>query len=205
MTSPDDPSRRAFSDYSSGGQYPTESFPPNQYPTSQPGFNRYPQPQNSSNKGLIVTLAVVAGIALLAVIGLVTWLLLGRSTAGPASSASPSAATAASEQPGSVEAPAPIPAPAPAPAAALPSTAQSCGSVYGSLNGYTTSAVGSSVTSCPFAEEVRFAYASTGPRGLSRLVTAVSPVTGTVYDMNCVANARVVTCAGGDNAVVYVY
>jgi hypothetical protein len=33
----------------------------------------------------------------------------------------------------------------------------------------------------------------------------VSPTTGRSYTMTCAANARLVTCTGGDGAVVYVY
>ena len=68
------------------------------------------------------------------------------------------------------------------------------------------SAAGSNVTSCPFAEEVRRAYASDGPKSSQqRVVNAFSPVTGQNYTMTCTANGGLVTCVGGNNAVVYLY
>ena len=65
---------------------------------------------------------------------------------------------------------------------------------------------GTSVTSCPFTKAVRDAlvehYLDTGE--LSGAITAFSPVTGQSYDMNCSDDGDVVTCRGGDNAVVHV-
>ncbi|AGT91865.1 MULTISPECIES: hypothetical protein [Rhodococcus] len=91
----------------------------------------------------------------------------------------------------------------PAPNESVPASAARCGSVF-SNNEFTTSAVGTSVTSCEFAEEVRYQYVSQGRRGGPVSISAVSPVTGTRYSMNCAGN-KVVTCTGGNNAVVYVY
>jgi hypothetical protein len=73
------------------------------------------------------------------------------------------------------------------------------------------SGVATTVTSCAFAENVRRAYFSQG----GPIVTAYSPVTGEVYDMQCqpgfiahlvggdtVASVR---CVGGNDAVVIVW
>jgi serine/threonine-protein kinase len=66
------------------------------------------------------------------------------------------------------------------------------------------------VTSCAFAEAVRSAYAANGAaqnatRDAPRTVVATSPVTGRSYTMNCLPEGPLVTCSGGENAVVYVY
>jgi hypothetical protein len=54
-------------------------------------------------------------------------------------------------------------------------------------------------TSCPFAQNVRDAYFSSGG---SSTVSAGSPVTGQVYTMNCTAGSPHV-CRGGNNASVF--
>lgn len=206
MTSPEDPYRQAY-----GAVPPTEQFPAasGAYPAPAP-YGSPPPPRGGTNPTVIVLLTVLT-IAVIGGVAALVWILAVRddTSAGstqPATSVATvteSAVAPGGAAPGAVPAPAPIPAPAPV--ASLPASASRCGSVYGTLAGYGSSAVGSTVTSCPFAEEVRLAYAQIGPRGGSRLITAVSPTTGNVYDMNCVANTAVVTCAGGDNAVVYLY
>lgn len=56
-------------------------------------------------------------------------------------------------------------------------------------------------TSCPFAQNVRYAYESSGGH---RHISAYSPVTGETYRMDCEPGADVaVVCTGGDNATVY--
>jgi hypothetical protein len=57
-----------------------------------------------------------------------------------------------------------------------------------------------SATSCPFAQNVRNAYNSSG--GASS-VDVFSPVTGTTYTMFCSGGIPTV-CRGGNNAVVYI-
>ena len=54
-------------------------------------------------------------------------------------------------------------------------------------------------TSCPFAQNVRDAYFTSGG---SSSVTAASPVTGQVYTMNCTAGSPHV-CRGGNDASVF--
>lgn len=65
---------------------------------------------------------------------------------------------------------------------------------------------GNSVTSCPFTGAVRDAfvdhYLDTGDTGGT--VRAHSTVTGKTYSMNCTDDGVVVTCRGGNNAVVHI-
>ncbi|MFC8527019.1 protein kinase [Nocardia sp. NPDC057227] len=68
---------------------------------------------------------------------------------------------------------------------------------------YSRTATGSGATSCGFAEAVQEAYSAAG--GTPQSVEAISPVTGRRYTMTCTPDGKVVTCTGGDNAVVYVY
>ena len=57
-----------------------------------------------------------------------------------------------------------------------------------------------------FADQVRIAYDASGPPSPTpRQIIAVSPVTGRSYAMTCAASATLITCTGGDNAVVCVY
>lgn len=89
---------------------------------------------------------------------------------------------------------------------ALPANAQPCPATAGPSGAFSRSAAGSPATSCPFAEQVRVAYAASGaPTALPRRIRAVSPVTGDVYEMTCATGASVATCTGGDFAVVYLY
>ncbi|WP_324194140.1 serine/threonine-protein kinase [Nocardia blacklockiae] len=91
--------------------------------------------------------------------------------------------------------------------AAVPAGATECQSGTAATGKYSKSATGSSVTSCAFAEAVREAYAqqAAGGSAAPSSVVAVSPVTGRSYTMNCTTSGRIVTCTGGENAVVYVY
>jgi hypothetical protein len=72
------------------------------------------------------------------------------------------------------------------------------------------SGIATSVTSCPFAENLRAAYLTQGGPD----VIAYSPVTGMYYNMLCSGGyiaqlpGRAVTsvrCQGGDNAVVVLF
>lgn len=63
---------------------------------------------------------------------------------------------------------------------------------------------GTEATSCPFAISVRGAYLDTARPGDPALVEAYSPVTGQRYEMRC-TGGEVITCRGGNNAVVYLY
>lgn len=107
-----------------------------------------------------------------------------------------------------------MPAQSPPPAAipatsapiSLPAGAQVCPAAAGASGSFTHSAVGTSDTSCPFAEQVRIAYGASGPPASTpRQINAASPVTGQMYTLTCVPTGSLVTCTGGDDAVVYVY
>ncbi|EUA91519.1 hypothetical protein I551_2045 [Mycobacterium ulcerans str. Harvey] len=88
----------------------------------------------------------------------------------------------------------------------LPKGAQACPNVSGPAGGFAQSAAGTPATSCPFAEQVRLAYGAGAPAGAApRQVEVVSPVTGQSYSMTCTANGPLVTCSGGDGAIVYLY
>ncbi len=56
-----------------------------------------------------------------------------------------------------------------------------------------------SVTTCPFAENTRSAYAESNG---SPKLEVYSPVTGVTYDMTCNGTSTV-TCRGGNNAAIY--
>jgi hypothetical protein len=68
---------------------------------------------------------------------------------------------------------------------------------------FSHSARGNDVTSCLFAENVRAAFLS-GDITTPKVVNAYSPVTHLNYQMTCTQDA-VVTCRGGNNAIVYIY
>ncbi len=89
---------------------------------------------------------------------------------------------------------------------ALPPGARPCGPP--ATVAFANAAAGTTVTSCEFAEEVRKAYAAAAGDGRGSApasVVAASPITGRTYTMSCSEQDRLVTCSGGDNAVVYVY
>ena len=82
-----------------------------------------------------------------------------------------------------------------------PPDARECGGP--SAGRYAHAAIGNDVTSCPFALNVRDSVNGTG-QPFPSVVEAFSPVTTKHYSMRC-AVERVLTCRGGNNAVVYVY
>ncbi|WP_062984822.1 serine/threonine protein kinase [Nocardia anaemiae] len=88
----------------------------------------------------------------------------------------------------------------------LPAGAKPCAKLYPALGRFTSSAIGTTVTSCAFAEEVRRAYADGGDSTITdRSVMAHSPINNRDYQMNCTAGDQFATCSGGENAIVYVY
>lgn len=60
-----------------------------------------------------------------------------------------------------------------------------------------------SVTSCPFALNMRDALIDSGYA--EGTYSVFSPTTGETYDMTCVIRTSDVLCTGGNNAAVYVY
>jgi hypothetical protein len=85
----------------------------------------------------------------------------------------------------------------------LPADATPCPTTF-SDSEFASSAVGTSVTSCAFAESVRRAYINNSGRNRSVTIEAVSPATNLSYTMSCTGD-QVVRCTGGNNAVVYIY
>ncbi|WP_309231847.1 protein kinase [Nocardia sp. SYP-A9097] len=182
---------------------------PSLYPTSEhPRIDPEPPPpyQRSQGKSMAVPIWIsVLVVAIAAIAGAVGWQVLDRSR-----NEAPSV-TVAQDNPSFTV---PLSQPRnPATSTSAPTTVQlpvgasPCQLAYPVLNGYTGSATGSAVTSCPFAEEVRRSYAdaTTGRPGTASSVVVVSPVTNRAYTMNCTATGKLVTCIGGENAVVYVY
>ncbi|MFN3601694.1 MAG: serine/threonine protein kinase [Dietzia sp.] len=161
-----------------------------------------PPPKQGVSPVLIVVLTVMA-MLLLGVIGVGAFAiaprLAGHEAASVTSTVSiPAPAQEAPAQPTVQPAqPAPV-----APAASAPAGAYEC--VYSGGGSFSRAAVGSSVTSCEFAGSVRSKYLSSGGNGGSMVIAAYSPVTGRNYTMSC-SGGSVVTCTGGNNAVVYIY
>lgn len=88
----------------------------------------------------------------------------------------------------------------------LPAGATPCPRINPEFGRFTTSAIGTPVTTCPFAEEVRRVYGESGNDVEPiREVVAFSSVTGQEHIMRCEVTGQIVTCSGGENAVVYVY
>lgn len=176
-----------------------------------PGF--YPVAQQSPSSNNALKMAVVVLLALLA--GAALFFLLDKNSKTETSLAGSSStdgsdvaatvvvtSTATKEAP--VQEPAKVaPAPAPAPARVqAPAGSTQCVDYGGSY--YSRAAVGTSNTSCPFAGAVLDSYLSSGLNGSRGTIRAYSPVTGKYYAMRC-SSGQVARCAGGNNAVVYVY
>lgn len=185
-----------------------------QRPQGPPGFGA--APPRRSNTGLVIS-AAAATVALLVTLGVALWnfvlapLPAGQvvppptptvTTAEPLQTGLPSIPTGAppttdapSTQPPTTEAP-------PPPAPAFPPGARPCSPTTGPVGGFSQAAAGTQVTSCPFAEEVRKSYGANPVRNTTVIIPAYSPVTRETYDMTC-SGQQLVTCTGGNNAVVY--
>jgi hypothetical protein len=85
----------------------------------------------------------------------------------------------------------------------LPADATPCRTTFFDSE-FASSAIGTSVTSCAFAESVRRAYINSPGRNRSVTIQAASPITKLSYTMSCIGD-QVVRCTGGDEAVVYIY
>ena len=182
-----------------------------------------PRPVRSAGPSRPAVVVLIVGIVvfLLAGAAIVGYSVLGRGGSGGAfdvGSATPSTVTVTSTPTETVESAAPSSAPsssatsssrtsAPrATVAGAPSGSRPCPVIYPPYQLYRASSVGSSVTTCGFAERVRKAYADSGrPGQLPRAVVATSPETGERIRMMCAARSDIVTCTGGDDAVVYIY
>lgn len=71
---------------------------------------------------------------------------------------------------------------------------------------FSRAGIGSSVTTCGFADAVRSAYLASGADGGPATVEAYSEATEQSYTMQCApAGENIVRCTGGNDAVVYIY
>lgn len=201
-----------------GYQQPGYQQPGPQQPgPQQPGYQQPDpdRPQRGRTGPLLIGLGV--GIALTALVAVAVFWFTGnddRATVAPTPSppaqqtAEPAPPPEPSTQP-SVEPSETQPAPTTsAPSATeptmepFPASATVC-PVTGPAHGnYARSAAGTSATSCEFAESVRHTYGLQSKRGDGVVIEAYSPVTEVTYTMTCNGDG-LVTCRGGNNAVVY--
>lgn len=170
----------------------------------QVGYFTGPQPAGGPGAGsqsrvIIAVLATLIVVALAGLIGLLLWFVNSDND-----SADPAAATSTVTETVDVSAQQTAQAQAQMPAGP-PAGSTPCPAVYGPVGNLTGSAIGSAVTSCAFAEEVRAAYASQGAPGQPRMISATSPVTGATYPMMCTPAGSTITCTGGENAVVHLF
>ncbi|WP_435825023.1 protein kinase domain-containing protein [Nocardia niwae] len=212
----------ARSDYPPHGDYPAHTGRPLGRDEPEHGYGDYGDydeaAYDASRPGRSIALPImvaVFAIVALTVGGAIAWQSFGSGDVETTSaSADHSDAPAPTAQP-STRAPSRTASPTTSTSAkqtpvALPPGAKPCGQGQASSGTFTQSATGTAVTSCAFAEEVRQAYAALGSaqnatRDAPRALVATSPVTGRTYTMNCQADGPLVTCSGGENAVVYVY
>ncbi|WP_425302318.1 protein kinase domain-containing protein [Nocardia neocaledoniensis] len=173
-----------------------------------PGYAEpaWQQRDSGRNKALLPILVGVLTVAVLVIGGAIGWRLMSGGDSATDTAAAPSSAApiggggAATTAPrATTAAPTTSAGPVTLPAGAQPCESGSTGGAFGKA------AIGSTVTSCGFAEAVRAAYASGGGEAGPRSVVATSPVTGRTYTMDCTPAGKLVTCTGGENAVVYVY
>jgi serine/threonine-protein kinase len=200
---------RYHENYSEGYDYGRENYGSEDY-----GAGEYDDEQAAPKKRSIAMPIVfgVLGVALAAGAAVIGWQVLGKSGATSTAAARPSSPAAAAVDPATPDtstAPDTTTAAAvstpPAGSTACRPTSSTAGSPY------TRSASGNSDTGCGFAEAVRKAYARAAAKDAESgsdapsSVVAVSPATGRSYTMSCQATGRLITCTGGDDAVVYVY
>ena len=193
---------------SSGGpQYVTPSYaPPAAYPPAA-GAGAGAAAPPPRNRALIPVLALVA-VLLVAAIAAAVVLLRGGG------SSTPVAATTTTPPPTSV-ATATSAAPSTTPTvtkAAQPANTEVCpgdtGQVFGTVAADRGSGVpGEPYTSCEFAAAIAAAYRAAHTAPQSGPVSAVSPRAPDLgaIAMSCIGTTNIVTCRGGNNAIVYLY
>ncbi len=215
--------------YSGPGSHARADYPPQSNYASQrdygdPGYaddyDEYDDDQYAPPaKGRSIVLPILIAVATIVVIsvgGVVGWQVFGSGTVQPKTTSDQQAAapgpstSAAAPAPATSSTPPVTTTPTKPGAVTLPAGAKPCNQGTPVQGAFTQSATGSAVTSCQFAEEVRRAYAEMntaqgGSRDAPRTVVATSPVTGRAYTMSCRSEGQLVTCSGGENAVVYVY
>lgn len=190
--------------------------PDPEYPDAPP-----PPGHVGPSRGVIIALGVLIVVFVFGLAAVVGYLVLGRSDSGgsfpttapiastPTVTATPSVTgeppvtttrSTTSSSPSSTRS-TPVTT-----ADGAPEGSRACPIRYGRTGLYRASSVGSSATTCGFAEQVRLAYSDSGrPGQLPRTVRATSPETGERIAMMCAAQGQIVTCNGGDDAVVYLY
>ncbi|MFT3663344.1 MAG: protein kinase [Gordonia sp. (in: high G+C Gram-positive bacteria)] len=141
----------------------------------------HPPPERASRSNIVLLFAI--GILIAVLIALGAYYLVYR---GPADSLMASAQSSTTTITSTIE----------PTRAAPPSWSTPCNEDVG---------VGSPVTTCGFAINVRSAYLAGGRKGDARTVVASSPATGLNYTMSCAPESGIIVCRGGDNAVVHVY
>ncbi|APE36199.1 hypothetical protein BOX37_22260 [Nocardia mangyaensis] len=205
----------AYSQYDDPDAYGDHAYRDPAY-GPDPAYGSEPAwPQQDSRRKRSLLLPVLAGVLGLVVVvigGAIGWRMM--SAADTAETADTAAAATTTGSPIGAGGPTATTAPratttAPTTTAGpvtLPADAQPCES-GGAGGDYGNAATGTTVTSCGFAEAVRQAYVAGGTTGRTgpQSVVATSPVTGRAYTMTCSPDGTLVTCTGGDNAVVYVY
>ncbi|WP_436839303.1 protein kinase domain-containing protein [Nocardia brasiliensis] len=215
--------------YSGPGSHARADYPPQSNYASQrdygdPGYaddyDEYDDDQYAPPaKGRSIVLPILIAVATIVVIsvgGVVGWQVFGSGTVQPKTTSDQQAAapgpstSAAAPAPATSSTPPVTTTPTKPGTVTLPAGAKPCNQGTPVQGAFAQSATGSAVTSCQFAEEVRRAYAEMntaqgGSRDAPRTVVATSPVTGRAYTMSCRSEGQLVTCSGGENAVVYVY
>ncbi|WP_373861279.1 serine/threonine-protein kinase [Nocardia caishijiensis] len=202
------PEQAAYSQYDDQHAYGDHAYRDDEGPYGpEPAYA--PEPawshQDSNRRSMLLPILVgVLAVIVVAIGGAIGWRLMSATdssdTAGaPSTSLVPAGATGTTAPRATTAAPTTSAGPV-----TLPAGAEPCESGSGSGN-FSKAAIGNSVTSCPFAQAVRQAYAGGGSASGPREVVATSPVTGRTYTMTCTPAGKLVTCTGGDNAVVYVY
>ncbi|MEO9328451.1 serine/threonine-protein kinase [Gordonia aurantiaca] len=170
--------------------YPGGHAPPPAYPPLYPSA-----PYQEAQRKRSPAIPILLGLIVLALIGLaaVAGVLLAGSDDDPTTASDRTTPTVTETvAPPTVQDEPPA---APAPAAPPPGSSP-CDATVG---------VGTSVTSCPFAFAVRDEYFRAGRDRTARVVVAASPVTGQTYTMSCTPEGAIVTCRGGNDAVVHIY
>ncbi|MFI5718164.1 protein kinase [Nocardia sp. NPDC051750] len=174
---------------------------------------RPPAPGPDEQRSRFVPILTGAGVFLLVVLVAVLgfqFLGSGGESSNAAESTGAAATTAAARSSASAATTTPTGTSATTTAARadLPSGAQPCTATSAGSGPYGSAAAGTTVTSCEFAEAVRQAYLDpevVSAEGDPVAIEATSPVTGQSYTLECVAADGLVTCRGGNNAVVYLY
>ncbi|RBO96871.1 serine/threonine-protein kinase [Nocardia puris] len=178
--------------------------PQSGYGAPDPNRRGYDHDRSDERRSVVMPVLVsLLAIVAIAVVGVVGWQVLrggGDEPAAVGTTAAPRT-TPPAAGPATSDAPTTAPTTTSATPVRLPAGATACGADSAPAGQFSRAAIGNSVTSCPFAEEVRRAYAASE----SATVVATSPVTGRTYTMTCTPQGQLVACSGGENALVYVY